>query len=287
MNDGDSPKHEFAIREWWTRKTKKVSRYILVSSIVSMIASILFFEFASPALIARIQIFNGAMTLPVGGAIWIAAFIFQFLIPSREVAFRSQETLERTELRVKQSLDMFEKFMQEEAVPSIQLLRKTVEAFETKYAKNIESTIYVCQNAAKNAVETAQRTEVMAQDIHREVLPVLASAARVIEKIDGGLNGGLLGSLSLLVNGTAPGAPGAIPGNGASSVPDLNRALTTLSKKHVTGRIIPKKAPEATMGKPGTSFHEALAIRVDEKTLEQVHPRVLAVPVPEVERSIS
>lgn len=280
------PKHELHIREWWTRKTKKVSRYILISSIVSLIASMLFFEYAPPALIARIQIFNGAMTLPVGGAIWIAAFIFQFLIPSREVAFRSQETLERTELRVKESLEKFDKFMTEEAGPAIQLLRKTVEAFETRYSKNIETTVDACQDAARDAVETAQRTETMARELHREALPMIQTAARVIEKVDKALNGGLLAQIGLLAKGAQ--TMGEV--KGGATVPDLNRALTSLKKKPeartpLVAPAVPK--PE----KPAISFHEALTLRSEKQPAPAAHPRVIASPVPaespEVERSLS
>jgi len=46
---------------------------------------------------AALQVFNGAYTIPAVAAIWIYAFVYLFLVPSREAAFRSVESVERSE----------------------------------------------------------------------------------------------------------------------------------------------------------------------------------------------
>lgn len=277
-------KDEKSIRAWWTRKTRKVGRMILLSSIVSMIGALLFFRYASPELVARIQSFNGAMTIPVAGAIWVAAFVFQFLIPSREVAFRSQETLERTEKRLTESLEALDRFMADQAIPAVEACRRMAHLFETQYFKDIQSTIYVCQYAAKNAVETAKKTETMAIEIHRDALPSIASAARILAALEKSLDGGILDRLNLAVDTAST----LGPVKGGATAPDLNRSIgiirsSTQKFKKDRQTATPAVKIEPPKETPASPLHEALSVKAE--TTPEVptpeYPRIRAIPVNE------
>lgn len=276
-----------SIRSWWTKKTKKVGRMILVSSIISMIGALMFFRYAPAEIVSRIQAFNGAMTIPVAGAIWLAAFVFQFLIPSREVAFRSQETLERTEKRLAESLGALNSFMKDQAVPAVEACRHMAHLFETQYFKDIQSTIYVCQYAAKNAVETAKKTETMAVEIHRDALPAIASAARILATLEKALDGGILDRLNQAVETAST----LGPVKGGATAPDLARSIGVMrSSVQKFKKDRPPAPPPAVKAEPPplpevqiSPIHEALSVKAETTpdAPPPEYPRIRAIPVNE------
>lgn len=111
------------VRAWYDRTTKKARRSLVWATLVTMVAAVLIYIFAPHALHLKLQIFNGAYVIPAAGAIWIAAFMFIWLIPMRELSFRSQESIERTENRVQNAL-------QNEIIPAIQIWKRLGEKIE-------------------------------------------------------------------------------------------------------------------------------------------------------------
>ena len=88
-----------SIRQWYQRTTSKARMSLVWVSAISIVFGVLFFLYAPLKLAQFMQTANGAVTIPIAGGIWIAAFVYIFLVPSREVGFRSQESIEQT-LRV-------------------------------------------------------------------------------------------------------------------------------------------------------------------------------------------
>jgi hypothetical protein len=88
-----------SIREWYRKTTKKSLVSLWWAAFFSSIGAVLFYVFAPPSVHLKLQVFNGAITIPVAGAIWIVSFILLWLVPMRETAFRSQESMERMESR--------------------------------------------------------------------------------------------------------------------------------------------------------------------------------------------
>ena len=82
--------------EKYRRAAARSIRALLWSSIGITIAALVFFAVAPEWLMKRIEAFNGAITIPAGGAIWIAAFIILWLNPMRDVSFQSQDKIEET-----------------------------------------------------------------------------------------------------------------------------------------------------------------------------------------------
>lgn len=288
----EKPKPE-SIRSWWTKKTRRVTRALVVASVVSFVGSLIFFKLAPPETVARLQVFNGAMTLPLGGALWLAAFIFQFLIPSREVAFRSQETLERTETRIQESVNGLENFLKNDATPALETFKKLLATFEATYFKNIQDTIYVCQYAAKHAVETADRTEKRVREIHQDAAPVIEAAGRILGQIEKSIQQGILEEIHTAATATST----LGPVKGGATTPNLSRALESLRKRPVSPLSSAKKAiaPVAVTQPPAEDPKAApLQLRPSDANIvlpAAPRPRINAVPLsdasPVAERSLA
>src|SRR5438445_3455080 len=71
------------IREWYRRTTGWAGRVIVFVTVCSVITMGIMWANASLPALQRIQTFNGALTIPLIGGVWIFGFIFMFLVPSR------------------------------------------------------------------------------------------------------------------------------------------------------------------------------------------------------------
>ena len=92
-------------RDWYRRTTRNAIRSIAGATVVAAVAAVLGFVLVPHEYTLSLQVFNGAWTIPAFGGIWLAAFIFIWLIPMRELGFRSQECMERMEERLITFLD--------------------------------------------------------------------------------------------------------------------------------------------------------------------------------------
>jgi len=88
-----APKKE-SIREWYARSTGWAGKVIVFVTLCSFVTMGIMWAVASLPALQRIQTFNGALTIPLIGGVWIFGFIFMFLVPSREASFRGQESME-------------------------------------------------------------------------------------------------------------------------------------------------------------------------------------------------
>lgn len=101
-----------SIREWYRKTTARSMRWLIASVVISSIGAALFFALVPSEVHSKIQIFNGAITIPVAGLIWIVTFIVMWLVPMRETAFRSQESMERMETRFEERLQKVDKILE-------------------------------------------------------------------------------------------------------------------------------------------------------------------------------
>lgn len=89
----EQPKSE-TIRQWFQRTTRRSRKAILYATIVIGIVMGISWHNMSVNTMSRIQTFNGALSVPLLAGLWTAALLILFLRPTREAAFRSQETLD-------------------------------------------------------------------------------------------------------------------------------------------------------------------------------------------------
>lgn len=92
------------IRAWYLKTTRKALRSLWIVSAISFVGAVLFYVLAPQSVHLKLQIFNGAIVIPAAGGIWIVSFILLWLVPMRETAFRSQESMERMEARFEERL---------------------------------------------------------------------------------------------------------------------------------------------------------------------------------------
>jgi hypothetical protein len=115
------------IRGWYETRTRASRRFLYGSMALGALGAALFWMLAPFSLSQHLQTFNGAVLIPLAGGIWIAAFILVWLVPMRELSFRGQESLERSEERIRA-------FLEDEAGPAIETWRRIGERIEKETA---------------------------------------------------------------------------------------------------------------------------------------------------------
>lgn len=83
------------IRAWYKRTTSGYRKAMYWATGLSLAIMAFMWFTCSLTTLQKIQTFNGALTVPLLGGLWIFLFIFAFLVPSREASFRGQESLEK------------------------------------------------------------------------------------------------------------------------------------------------------------------------------------------------
>jgi hypothetical protein len=229
------------VRAWYNRTTKKSRRFFLIASCISACIMASMWGFASANTLARIQSFNGALTIPLVGGLWIFMFIFMFLVPSREASFRGQEALEKGIELLTGAVDVWKKVGLEVQRDLPIMMQK------------VDKVITELQATAKSIEEAAKKNE----NFIEGAKPALESLKRIEDRLEHEMNNGVMEDVRMAIdvvkmmslpptaNGgarpaTAP-APAAAPGAVAKTVPvvypsalptgDLSSALKVISKK--------------------------------------------------------
>jgi hypothetical protein len=212
------------VRAWYNRTTGKWRKIIVVSTIGALLAGIVFFEYAPVSIISRLQIYNGAWTIPVAALIWILAFVYIFLVPSREVGFRSQEWIEA-------AVKILQKTISEEIAPAARVWTRIGERVEKELPAMLAEAregIQLVRTSAVKIEEAVQKNDKVAD----QVKPVVEALKRIEERIEHEIRTGIIDDVRQaaisIQTFAGPGAAKKVP---ASDQPDMTRILPALARK--------------------------------------------------------
>lgn len=266
-----------SIRQWYDRTTRKWRKGLWGASVVVLAVMGIAYATLDVHTLARLQTFNGALTIPLWGGLWILSFIFMFLIPSREASFRGQEALDS-------SFEVIGKALDTQMTPAMQKVKELAEKLDSILnqgvvaefrgaLKTMNETATALRDTAASLKEAALKAqadasvsraelEKTAQDVRKfteGMQPAIDTFKRLENKIEKEIDSGMIEAFragcesvrdmtlpKTAVNPVAP-VTGAGPQLGvvppaAAPVrrePDLDRALKMVSKK-------PAPAPAAS-----------------------------------------
>jgi acyl carrier protein len=207
------------VRAWFERTTKKSKRALIFASAISTVVMGLMWAFCSNTTLGRLQTFNGALTVPLWGGLWIFFFIFGFLIPSREASFRAQESVERGIELIAGAVAIWTR------------VGLKVEAEIPVISSQIKETIVEVRAAVKSIEEAAKKNENFLADAK----PALDSLKRIEIGIEHEMKSGIMQDFRMAIDAvkmmapvpTTSGVKVAIP----ETTPDLSTALKLIGKK--------------------------------------------------------
>lgn len=212
------------IRQWYERTTRNWRKALIGSTFIAVIGAIVFWCLGSLNLFSRIQTFNGATVIPIGAGLWMAAFVFIFLIPSREAGFRSQEWIEL-------AVATLQKTIREEIAPGARVWTRIGEKIEKELPEMIKEAregIELVRASARKIEEAVQKNEGMAI----EVKPVVDAIKRIEERIEKEIKTGLLDELRQAAQAVKTFAgPETARTTPKADQPDMSRILPALSRR--------------------------------------------------------
>lgn len=171
-----------SIRQWYGRTTSGARRFLLIFSMFAIAAAVVMFIYAPQSLHISLQQFNGAYVIPVAGGIWILGFLYIFLIPQREVGFRSQEFIESMSNSVKETIE-------NEIVPAAIVWKRLGEKIEAQlpiFMKNLEEGVREIHEASKKLSTAIEKNEGLAAEAKPAIEALRRIEAKVEEEIKGG-----------------------------------------------------------------------------------------------------
>lgn len=280
-----------SIRNWYDRTTRKWRKGLWCAAGATLVVMFTAYVILPTPTLARLQTFNGALTIPLWGGLWILSFIFMFLIPSREASFRAQEAMES-------SFALITNAIKEEVAPAMAEIKKValrmqkeiddgvISEFRTMM-KTMNETAAALRDTATAMKESAQKVQGDAKSSHEELKKTAEEVRRFTEsaqpaidmfkklesKLDSEIATGLLDAVragmesvqnltlpSTAVNPAAPvTGPGPAPAAAPKKEPDLDRALKMVGKKPVA----PPAAPaEKVPAQPAVSATGSAPVRV-------------------------
>ncbi len=140
------------IRAWYKKSTRRAMRGLVWATAILITAIVLVWMFAPLAKLQHAQTFNGALTIPGFGGLWIASFILTWLIPMREVSFRGQESMERMEEKVVNR-------MEEKLIPALDTWQRIGTKVEEELIPRFEKFLEGAEKAADQLSSSAKNVE--------------------------------------------------------------------------------------------------------------------------------
>lgn len=154
-------RREESIRAWYDRKTRHARMGLGIGAAAILVFAVIFFLLAPSWLNLKLQVFNGAVTIPFFGGLWLAAFIIIWLVPMREVGFRSQEVMEKmmdaTEAgreRADRLMGRFEKLMDQIEDGDHPIVRRVEKSFKDE-SRRLREEIRASRADAEEELENA------------------------------------------------------------------------------------------------------------------------------------
>lgn len=214
-----------SIRQWYHRTTSGARKFLLIFSGIAICAAIALFIFAPQSLHVSIQQFNGAYVIPVAGGIWILGFLYIFLIPQREVGFRSQEFIESMSNSVRDTLER-------EIVPAVAVWKRLGEKIEAElpnFMKKVDEGILEIQSSSKKLAVAIEKNEGLAADVK----PAVEALRRIEAKFEEEIRGGFFEKANAALDSVR--SLGGIPGK-EDSEENLSYALESIKKNKALRR---------------------------------------------------
>lgn len=184
-----NPKSE-SVRQWYGRTTSGARKFLLYFSVVAVAAAILLFIYAPQSLHQSLQQFNGAYVIPVAGGIWILGFLYIFLIPQREVGFRSQEFIESMSISVKETIE-------KEIVPAVTVWKRIGEKIEAElpvFLKTVNEGVAEIREASRKLGVAIDKNENIGAEVKQlaiEIKPAVEALRRIEASVETELKNGL------------------------------------------------------------------------------------------------
>lgn len=172
-----------SIRMWYERTTKKWRMGLVWCTLFALVGAAVVYFIASFSFLARLQTFNGAMTIPIAGLIWLLAFVYIFLVPSREASFRSQEWIEAM-------VTIVERTVSEQVAPAAVVWGRVGAKIEKELPvllEDIRGGFDTVKAAAVNLEKAVEKNEKLAD----EVRPVVESLKRIQSRVETEIQSGL------------------------------------------------------------------------------------------------
>lgn len=179
-----------SIRQWYHRTTSGARKFLLIFSLIAIVAAIVMFVCAPQSLHASIQQFNGAYVIPVAGGIWILGFLYIFLIPQREVGFRSQEFIESMSNSVRETIE-------KEIVPAVKVWMRVGEKVEAElpgFLKTVNDGINEIREASKKLSAAIEKNDQIGTDVKQlaaEIRPAVEALRRIEASVETEIKNGL------------------------------------------------------------------------------------------------
>jgi hypothetical protein len=214
-----------SVRAWYHRTTSGARKFLLIFSAIAICLAVVMFIYAPQSLHVSIQQFNGAYVIPVAGGIWILGFLYIFLIPQREVGFRSQEFIESMSNSVRETIER-------EIVPAVAVWKRLGEKIEAElpiFMKKVDEGILQIQESAKKLTVAIEKNEGLAADIK----PAVDSLKRIEAKFEGEIKNGFFEKATAALESVR--SLGGIPGKDDSEE-NLSYALDSIKKNKALRR---------------------------------------------------
>lgn len=216
-----------SVRAWYHRTTSGARKFLLYFSAIAIVAAIALFMLAPQSLHASIQQFNGAYIIPVAGGIWILGFLYIFLIPQREVGFRSQEFIESMSNSVRETIER-------EIVPAVAVWKRLGEKLEAElptFMKRVDDGLLEMRQASTKLASAIEKNEALAADIK----PAVEALRRIENAVEVEIKNGFFADAKAAMKSVQ--SLGGLPSK-EDAQEDLSYALSSIrkNKEKVAGR---------------------------------------------------
>lgn len=232
-----------SIRQWYDRTTSKARQTLMWACALSLVGGACFFAFAPLKLAQFMQTANGAVTIPIAGGIWIAAFVYIFLVPSREVGFRSQESIEQT-------TKILEDAVEKQIKPALAVWNRIGARIEVELnaglMTQIKDTIKNLQDATAKVTHSAESSngEIKkftedAKKFGEESRPAIEALKNLNDRIDKSLGGDFVDNLKAALESVKHMSLPPPDVSGPVKELKVDKALSMISKKPTPKPVIP------------------------------------------------
>jgi len=216
-----------SVRQWYHRTTSGARKFLLMFSAVAVAAAVVLFICAPQSLHQSLQQFNGAYVIPVAGGIWILGFLYIFLIPQREVGFRSQEFIESMSNSVKDTIER-------EIVPAVTLWKRVGEKIEAE----LPGMITQVKDGMKQATATMEDLRAAAKRLNdavdmngkivEDTKPAIEALKRIEAKVEVAIRGGLFEKVDTALDSVR--SLGGLPPKEEEEQPNMDWALESIRR---------------------------------------------------------